>query len=148
MSNISEGGILKQDNTKRCQTTLDVLSIARDTKFPCFYIQLEQVFSRAPTMGDFPGTLDSEERFVSDIIMRLLHPYEFCSCEKRLLSALSQNESLLMHLEESFGNMVSFTAKENLLVTLRYEKPTSHMQMVIFACTKLVPSCGMCSWVA
>lgn len=96
---IDEGGIQKQNKVERCQTTIGVLSIAAETKFPTFYVQLEQAFCSTPQIEGFCGS-------------------DLKSCEQRMLSVLSRVEEA--RLIAAFQDMTSLTAKENLLVTLRF----------------------------
>ena len=71
-----EGGILKQNNAKRCQATLEVLSVAEEARFPTFYTHLEQVFSSVPEIHDFSSSTHDMKRFGWNIMVE----YEITVC--------------------------------------------------------------------
>lgn len=63
-----EGAVLNQSKEERCQTVMDVMSIAEKSNFSVFFVPLEQVFSSTPNIYDFHGPFGDLERLISGIV--------------------------------------------------------------------------------
>lgn len=63
-----EGAVLNQSKEERCQTVMDVMSIAEKSNFSAFFVPLEQVFSSTPNIYDFHGPFGDLERLISGIV--------------------------------------------------------------------------------
>lgn len=59
----AEGGILQKNLVERCQATTSILSIAEESKFPTFFVQLEQVFSSTAKVHNFCSSSSDLKRF-------------------------------------------------------------------------------------
>lgn len=106
---IDEGGILQKNLVERCQATTSILSIAEESKFPTFFVQLEQVFSSTAKVHNFCSSSS-----------------DLKSCEDTVLS--QSDEALLTRLVAALENVTSLSAKENLLVTFRHRLLTEVAQ--------------------